>query len=58
MRKYLGFALAAAAVWSLTLAWDTAGSVTPDEHVVRAKVEMPALVADPHLPSQVLRPLY
>jgi hypothetical protein len=58
MRKHLGFALAAAAVALAMIAWDTAGSVTPGEQVLRPKVDMAAPAPDPNLPFQVLRPVY
>ena len=58
MREFLRIAFAATAVGLAMIVWDTAGSVTPSEQVIRPKAEMAAPAADPNLPFQVLRPVY
>ena len=58
MKKRIGFALVAAAIGCAMIALAQAGIGTSKEHVVRAKIDLPAPAADPNLPFQVLKPLY
>jgi hypothetical protein len=58
MKKSFGFALVAAAIGCAMIALAQAGIGASKENVVRAKVDLPAPVANPNLPFQVLKPLY
>jgi len=58
MKKSIGFALVAAAIGCAMIALAQAGIGASKENVVRAKVDLPAPVANPNLPFQVLKPLY
>jgi hypothetical protein len=60
MRKHLGFAFAAAAMGlaMIALARAGVGVVTPNNDVVRPKVELASRALHPNLPFQVLAPAY
>ncbi len=58
MRKNLCFAFAAAAMGVAMVAWAKASIITPNDEVVRPKLEMPAPAAYPNLPFQTLRPVF
>lgn len=58
MKKRIGFALVAAAIGCAMIALAQAGLGPSKETVVRAKMDLPAPVATPNLPFEVLKPLY
>jgi hypothetical protein len=56
MTRLIGLALVAAAI--ACAAFAEAGSGLSKQDVVRPKVEQPALVSNPNLPFQLLKPVY
>ena len=58
MKERIGFALLAAAIGCAMIALAQASIGPSKENVVRAKMDLPAPVATPNLPFEVLKPLY
>ena len=57
MKERIGLAFVAAAIAYAMLPMALAG-IASKEKVVRAKMDLPAPVATPNLPFEVLKPLY
>jgi hypothetical protein len=58
MKERIGLAFVAAAIAYAMIALAQAGIGASKESVVRAKMDLPAPVANPNLPFQVLKPLF
>jgi hypothetical protein len=58
MRKHISFSIAATIMGLAMVFWAKASVVYTDADIVRPKVELSSSISHPHLPVQVLAPIY
>jgi hypothetical protein len=58
MRKYISFSIAATIAGLAMVFWAIASVVYSNADIVRRKVELSSSMSHPHLPAQVLAPIF